>query len=263
MNKNSGFSLIELMITAAILSFIGLTFSTMIVQQNSQVKSLGEKMLTVEVDQSIKKLMSNNNFCSCAFRNKTFNVGAKTFSPPLAFIPNSYTYVPTFPAACGFTAGDFLVPPVGSVLPGTNITINSLNVDNITEIVPGSGQYTADIGLQYGGMVRELKNPKTKINFSINTLVGVPTARPFLNCSVSGQNDWPSGSFCIIQAKAQPCPTGFLATNPGQSPGGHLVGESSIVSGAINSATVPGIRPWRMTRSSFVPDAQTWAWCCK
>ena len=77
---------------------------------------------------------------------------------------------------------------------------------------------------------------------------------------------WPSGPYCIVQAKDRGCPTGFNVINPnsclGQGGGGPLGAECHLLRGGDSSVTNTEIMGMGMNK---MKNAQVvrWAWCCK
>ncbi len=100
LNSNSGNSLIQIVISIGLMSILAVIFASMMESQNKQVKILSEKLLMQEIETSIRSVFLNEDYCSCLFRNKTFDTGNKTWSSGITSLPNSFTNVPVFPNAC-------------------------------------------------------------------------------------------------------------------------------------------------------------------
>ncbi len=184
--NSNGNSLVQVMVAAGIMSVVALGVATMISDQNKQVKALTEKLLTKETELSIKNVFLDSNYCSCIFRGKTFDTTTNSWSAGITVIPNAFTAVPAFPAACT-ASGTNIVPAVGAVLAGgSTMTVGAIGLTSIVETTAGSGNYSANIEVGFNNTVQSIKNIKTNITFSINTTGGTgPTDRPFSGCGIS------------------------------------------------------------------------------
>jgi type II secretory pathway pseudopilin PulG len=179
--NSKGNSLIQVMIAGAITLIIALAVASLLMNQNKEVKAIQEKLLTQEINSQIKNTLLNSEYCSCLFRNRTFDTSVKVWTPAISNLPQAYVSVPSLPLACTPDTLN-LVPNVGSVISGSQLQIQSLTVVDSVEVIPGSGSYTANLEVGFDQTVRALKKIKTPIVFSVNTALGTAATRPFINC---------------------------------------------------------------------------------
>lgn len=184
MNKNeSGYSLIEIMISAGVMMVIAMGAATLISNQNREMQSVTERLKVGELKVAVSQVLANSSFCSCLFRGRTFNTTTNQWDPLITSIPESYTAVPAFPGACTASAVQ-IVPPVGGVIPGSSVLrVAALQVTDVVEVAAGTGNYTAKVLVTVDGGIRSMRGAESAMVFNIDPSGGVATARPFLSCS--------------------------------------------------------------------------------
>lgn len=176
--QQSGFSLIEVLVSVGLLSLVSLGMMTMISNQNKSITVLGEKLTAKDLEISLKSLMLNRSFCSCLVNGKTFNTGTNQVSA-ISSVPTGYTNLATCTAAA-----TNLIPTAGSVFNNsTSLRVGSINVENV--VVQSASTYTAEltVGIDPASGIMPLKGFSTVFNFNIDTSSGTPAARPILSCS--------------------------------------------------------------------------------
>jgi hypothetical protein len=180
-----GNTLIQVMITSAIMIVVALGASSMIVNQNREVQGVADRLRIAELQTLMTQTLSNATFCSCLFRGRTFNSVTNQWSPDITSIPSSYTVAPAFPNACTEST-NAIVPPAGNNIPGSGvIKVANLNITDTTEIVAGSGNYSAKILVSFDGTIRAVRGAQTTFVFNVDPNAGSATARPFISCSGS------------------------------------------------------------------------------
>jgi hypothetical protein len=184
MVKNEfGYSLIEIMISAAIMMIIALGAASLISSQNREMQSVTERLKLGELKTSVSQVLANSTFCSCLFRGRTFNTTTNQWNTVITSIPEAYTTVPAFPGACT-ASGVQIVPAVGGLIPGSSVLrVGALQVTNVVEVAAGTGNYTAKINVTVDGGIRSMRGVESAMVFNIDPAGGVATARPFLSCS--------------------------------------------------------------------------------
>lgn len=247
--SQSGNSLIQVMVATAVMSVLALGIASMISTQNKEVKSLSEKLLTKEIETQLKNLISNSDYCNCLLRGKSFNTtpGSLGIVPAdqITRIKAGYSTGPSDAVPCTALAED-LIPPAGAALPSSTMAVNSVQIDNMSQIAPAN--YKADITVVLTGHIRALKPIKTAIQFSIDPLIGTPTNRPFIGCAGS-----PSAAPLAVRGFCTPAVhwdnSNVLACDPIV---GFSVRRLHGVSGGV----------YRNTSCCYVPDSSgSPGWC--
>ncbi len=201
--NSRGFSLIEVICVAGIMSILSLAIANMIVNQNRELKSIDEKMAQQNVQLLITNVLSSPTFCSCFMGTNTFNYTTSTWNTFPSSIGSSYD------AACTSLGTPLL--SVGSNIGNSNLLPSSMSMQNITETTAGSGNFTANLIVQLDSslLVRSRKPITVPMYFKVN-MAGVATARSLSSCaSVSGSGTVDLATLCgqiggVYNASATP-----------------------------------------------------------
>lgn len=181
-----GNTLIQVMIATGIMLVIALGASSLIISQNREVQGVTDRLKITELQTQLSQTFANSTFCSCHFRGRTFDTTTNQWTPALDSIPSSYTAAPAFPSACTASTSP-LIPSAGNLIPGSGaIQVSGIDVIDVTEIVAGSGNYSAKIRVRFDGTMRASRGAQASIVFNIDPAGGSATARPFLSCSGGG-----------------------------------------------------------------------------
>jgi hypothetical protein len=181
--KSKGSSLVQVMVSVAIMSVISLGVATMISYQHKELKALGEKLLTKELESQMKNMFSDSDYCNCVFRGKFFDTTAGSEAIVTADqITRLRTGYSAGPPTCTVIASDF-IPPAGTQVPGSTMDVGTIGLTNMQLISPAN--YKADLAVTFSNSVRSIKGIKTSIQFTINPALGTSTARPFVSCASS------------------------------------------------------------------------------
>lgn len=186
--KNSfGFSLIEAIIVASLLSAISLGMTTMIVNSSQRVKTLEDKLISNDTKAVLQNLFASADLCRCFIENNTFNYGTKKWNSFSSVIHSSYN-TSSFP--CG-KHGVLLKP--GAKVAGSDLKVQSLTVQDLVETTPGSGNFTSNltIPLESGSKTMQLKPIKVPFNFSLN-MSDPAHARKVASCSSKATSSGPN-----------------------------------------------------------------------
>lgn len=170
--KNRGFSLVEIVVAAGIVSILGLILATMVVNQNREVAAIGEKMAAKDVELRVKNVVFNGSYCGCLFRGKTFNLATLTWNNFPSQIPDSYNQPTPLPPAPCVASTSLVVPAVGEVITSSHLKIANLSMTNVAN--PGPGYYTGDLEVSFDPslLVRAMKNIKIPMSFNVDTTTG-------------------------------------------------------------------------------------------
>lgn len=102
-NKSEGLSLVELLVTTAILGFVALAISTLMLRANDQYAELKNKINYVGYHQLVSNLINHADSCGCNFVGNAFNEGSPG-KISLSYIKHS----------CAPGAGNLLKSTMGS-----------------------------------------------------------------------------------------------------------------------------------------------------
>ncbi len=190
-----GNSLIQVVIASGLVMIVGLAISSTIVNLNKEVKALTEKILIKEVETQIKSLILNGDFCSCLLRNKTFDTTAGSEAivnaDQITQLPSGFSTGPLDASPCTVNS-ETIVPTVGTSLPGSTISVESIGLTNMQIVSPAN--YKADIEVKFSNTVRSIRGIKAGLQFSIDPAVNAITNRPFLACTNFGGGGGGGGS---------------------------------------------------------------------
>jgi hypothetical protein len=152
------------------------------VNQFKEVKALNERVYASDLSAQLKTMLANTEYCGCIFRGFTFNTISKSWNDGLNNIPVAFTAVPSFPTPCTASTLD-LVPAVGGQLnPQFPARIANISVVDIFELIPNSGNYTANILVEFNNGTRALKPVRSPLSFTVDTTTNGPSNRPFAGC---------------------------------------------------------------------------------
>lgn len=178
-----GNSLIQVIVAAGIAAIISLVIAGMMADQNKAAKSLGEKLLSYELQSQMGSLFKNSDYCNCAFQGKTFDM---TATPPVLVGADQFTLLKegySAPTPTCTVAGGNFIPTIGTTVAGSTMTVGSIGLGEL--MLVSAGVYKADLSVGFNNTVRSIKPIKTNVQFSINMTGPEPmTAKPFANCSV-------------------------------------------------------------------------------
>lgn len=198
--NQSGMSIIEVIAAAGIMSVIGLSMVTMMVNEQKEVKALSEKLVAKDIEVTVKNIMTSSNYCGCLFRGNSFNSVSLSFNKSLNSIPSSYTVVPPAVNVPCTPDGTYAVPALGASLGDSKVKVSGIGFSDIKEITPGGGLYSANLKIDFdpGNLVRPLKSVKSAFFFRLDTASGAPSSRPLATCSsVSTSGDVVTGASSV------------------------------------------------------------------
>jgi prepilin-type N-terminal cleavage/methylation domain-containing protein len=169
MNNKSAFSLTEVLVGVSIVSIIAFAVASLMQNQNKEMTAITEKMLINEVGNYTLKLLDNGNYCSCFLNGKKLDLTAKTWDSFPTEMPDSYT---SGAPGCVPSASSFL--KVGQPLYGSKVVVAQMSMQNITEVVAGSGDFSGElvIDMDQTKMVRKIKSVSNKMLFHVDPATG-------------------------------------------------------------------------------------------
>lgn len=138
--KMNGFSLIEILVAAGLISIIGLSVASLMVSFHKENKSLSEKLESIELEQGLNRILADNSSCSCLFDSPAWTT--------------SDTQVSLTHLKRGCTAANFLVVNA-PVSPQSQLIVDSIKIKNINPI--GGGNLIGDIEIALKGGVASMK----------------------------------------------------------------------------------------------------------
>lgn len=229
------------MVAAGIAAIVALGIADMLSNQNKEVKAIGEKLATKELELQLKNMLSNPDYCNCLLRNKKFNTTAGSeaivAADQITSLKTGYSTGPLDAVPCTAIATDF-VPPAGSNIPDSTMKVGSVGLTNMTLVSPAT--YKADLQVSFSGTVRAIKPIKTSVQFAINPIANTATDRPFVACSSMAVTP---NLICRTVVDVGPGP--HFVSNPRcnadefvLSGGGHCEGVGTGLCGEIGGATI-------------------------
>lgn len=182
--RNKGFSIIEVLMALAITAIVAFSVVTLMRNQNKEMTAMTEKFVAKEAEIFIAKMISSEDYCQCYFSGKILNMGARTWTTPLSTsLPSSYSNTPV---PCAAVGAPYL--QVGQNIYRSKVRVADIRMENITEIVVGSGNFSGDfvVEMDSAGMIRAIKNISAKMIFNVDATTGV-----FKSCSSSSSMKLP------------------------------------------------------------------------
>lgn len=182
--NDRGNTLIQVVIASGMMVVIGLGVMGMISNQNKEVGALSEKILVNELESQVKNMFSNNDYCACLLRGKTFNttLGSEAIvaGDQLTQLPSGYSTGPLDATPCTVNS-DNTIPISGTTLPNSKMIVGTVGIGNMKILSPAN--YKADVLVTFTNTVRALKGMKIGIQFAINPALNTITNRPFVSCT--------------------------------------------------------------------------------
>jgi len=236
--KNDGLSFFELLVSISLISIISIAGLSMIQHQQKSISSIQNKLEFLKYNNQLINLLSNTDFCTCAFQGMTFNENTKSWNSFPNTIKERYN-----PTGCAGSGIDIL--KVGSIIPDSKtFSVSSFTSTNITELVSGSGVYQSYVSAQLNQLNNNAKT-RTKItmplHFALN-LSDPANARRVSSCSTkeiasintngcslciqcghhdeNGPYDWRDGNLECIDVNAGFSNWSFNNTGADESTGG-------------------------------------------
>lgn len=137
---NSGFSLIEMVVALGLISIMGVTFMTMVSNQNKEMKAMDEKLELQSVQTLFSNVLSSSQYCGCFIGTNTFDTLRTTWNGFPSTIAGSYS------PSCTATGSPLL--QVYQKIPGTSIIPTAMAMTDVVEIVAGSGTYRGNLRIK-------------------------------------------------------------------------------------------------------------------
>ena len=164
--QNSGMSLVETLVAGAVMMTVGLAILSLSNAQNRQVRSMSEKLNSLETEKLLQRVMAVDPFCNCWLIGRTLNLGTKTWT---AALPNS------IPLSYGGTctpSGSLLA--VGTTVPETSLRPTSIAMNDISEVVAGSGSYVGYLEVEWDPalLVQSIKGMRVPLSFVVDPATG-------------------------------------------------------------------------------------------
>lgn len=199
MLNRRGFSIIEVLVALSLVTIVSLAVANLLTMQQKEMRAIKEKLSTTDLESITKKIIMNDNYCQCLFKGNTFNSITKTWNTFPTSLPSS------FDAACVPVGGDLF--KVGNKLPSSSVEVSGFKMNNIFEIVIGSGNYVGEMNIKFkaDSMVRSVKDVNVSMGFTVNPL-DPPAAQNVAACGLdanAGAGSWtplPPNSGLVNQA---------------------------------------------------------------
>jgi type II secretory pathway pseudopilin PulG len=136
----AGFSIIEIMVAAGLISVIALGVASMMVSFQKENRALSEKLESIELEQGLSRILADSATCGCLFDSPAWTTG--TGEVPLTHLKQ------------GCTTKNFLT--VGAPLTSqSRLTVNSIKIKNISPL--GTGNIIGDLEISLSGSAAPIK----------------------------------------------------------------------------------------------------------
>jgi hypothetical protein len=187
LRERSGFSVIEVLITPAIVIIIALTFASLTNNLLKEFKGLTQKADAAEVRKGLILAFVNSNVCSWQLQGKTIRttgVTSKIASTTDISIPILYA---------GLNASSSVIAQANTKLNGSNLTVESIHLKNIYQ-TGLENEYTAAIHVNFDAstLAKPLKAATTQVVFLVDP-TDPANARRIVGCTSEG-----SKSFTVL-----------------------------------------------------------------
>ena len=183
--QNSGFSLIEIIISIAIFSLLSLGVAQIMATQSQEIKALNERLVLTDLKTRLTSLIGKQDLCSCLLKTNRFNTRrlASPLNTPISHIPETYNFpLPTGPAPCNERNIPNLVPQADRKLPGSHIKVESIGAITFVDMGAGSFLGELEVKLKNEGTVRQLKPVLVPFMVNVDTSSGTAQSRPISTC---------------------------------------------------------------------------------
>ncbi|MFN3696814.1 MAG: prepilin-type N-terminal cleavage/methylation domain-containing protein [Pseudobdellovibrio sp.] len=183
MRNIRGMSLIEVIISAGVISIVALASVSLIEQQQKSIRTLSDKLTTIEVEKTLKNAFINDGFCKCYFKNKTLNVSSLNYRLNATDLSVPVGYTDT--VAC--TPNSLkIVPNINEVLPNSKIKIKNIVVSPIQNQT--GNLYTGQLTVEFdtGSKSIALNKVTTQVSMTIDPSLNTPSDRPIVGCATDG-----------------------------------------------------------------------------
>ena len=181
-NQNAGFSLVEVMLVAALLGGLALGLAKLTKDQNKSAKTVESKLENTAIINEIRQILGSNDSCTATFLNQdATNTNAGVVSRIVQVTPggpiNKYQSDIT---GNGVSYGNGTVKIV-------SYSLSTVDTDPAIGIVPGTNQGATNliVTFSYGAQDRTFQSAKTK-KIRINVETVSDTDFRIVDCSSSG-----------------------------------------------------------------------------
>lgn len=203
---HNGFSLVEVLVTVGVVSIMGLAMASMISSLERQNKALGQKLESIELEQSVNRILVDNTSCGCLFDYPAWTTGTPEIS------------LNHLKKGCN---AENLLTKDASIFPNSQLKVETIKLKNITPLV-GSGTISGDVEIVLKNGISSMKPIRISgLRFSPDDIttptkiagcVGVAGAQTM--CTGMG-GSW-DGSKCIMSTNID-SQTSKICTNLGGS----------------------------------------------
>lgn len=193
---NSGLTILEVMIAAAIMLVMMLALLTMSDSQMKEAKAVYQKTELTELRNQLRQIFANRDVCTWQLVGSPTNTIDTTNDPA-----QSSTVIPLSTLYQGLDSSSTVIANTGLPLP---LSSSGLVVSNIqfTDIKASglAGQYQGNIEIQF--QPNSLASPLRPVRFlqtvQVDLLNGTPTARPILYCTAGCEPDTLDTGFSCV-----------------------------------------------------------------
>lgn len=165
------------------MSIVAVGMMTMTSNMNRDFKAFDEKVEIQGLQLQVRNMLSSPGFCKCFMRGNTFNYSTKSWNDPINSMGAAYD---------GTTCDPLGTPMVniGTRIGNSNLLPASMQIENITETVVGSGSFSANLNIKLDQslLTRSRKDISVPIYFTIKMSGPEPDTARLLNSCGSEKN---------------------------------------------------------------------------
>ena len=211
------------------MSVATLGMATLVSNQMTAIKAIDEKMSLQGVQTQISNVLTSPAFCGCLIGANTFNYTTTAWNG----FPTSISY--SYDGTCTAVGGALLT--VGSNIGNSNLKPTAMGMQNITETTAGSGNFSANLVLQFDSTLLTISRKPLSIPMYFKVNMADPVAaRNLVSCgsSASGSTGW------SLSGNSGTDATNFIGTTDGVD---VLFKRNNIIAGTLKpSSTSFGVR---------------------
>lgn len=138
---HNGFSLVEVLVTVGVISIMGLAMATMMSSLERQNKALGQKLESIELEQSLNRILVDNASCGCLFDYPAWTTGTPEIN------------LTHLKKGC---SADNLLATDTSIYTNSQLKVETIKLKNITPFA-GSGTISGDVEIVLKNGVNSMK----------------------------------------------------------------------------------------------------------
>jgi hypothetical protein len=175
---NKGFSILEVLVAAAISLMVFLGFASMSSQMNKEIKHSGQRADALEFRSSVGGLLSDLSVCSCQLNQSLASIDTTVLTPTAGLA--------TLKTSCDPAATTFAAPNQTVLGSSSRLTINQMQLIDI-ENLGVADRYRGRLSFDYksDNLIRAIAGFDLEVRFTTDP-ASPPTAKKLVSCDFVG-----------------------------------------------------------------------------